>query len=263
MDPRTRIALVACVGLLAISLEQPTSLGLLVALCLVPFLQDRTHLRMALLISVGIVWSTVIAQGIFYRAEPRLALAHLGPLTLWPEGVVYGFVQSLRGVAVGRSGVALSTQTAPDRLYAALLRLRLPFGLALMATSAFRFLPELNEAWHTVRRARARRGRPAHHRSPTAWLKLEVGLMRPLVARALRRSWALAESLDARGFDPIAPRATRRPLKMATWEPPMLGALALLTLSVLGAKLLFLLYASDSVYIAVLRPLYGFVRAWL
>jgi energy-coupling factor transport system permease protein len=267
MDPRTRIGLVVCVGLLAITMERPASLGLLAGLTLLPFVLPggggRRHLRTALLISAAIVWSTVISQGIFYREEPRLAWLHLGPLTIWREGVFYGLVQSLRVVAVGLAGVSLSTSTPPDRLHAALLRLRLPFGLALMATAALRFLPELAEAWTVVRRARARRGRPAHHRSPAAWLRLEVGLMRPLVARALRRSWTLAESLDSRGFDALAPRATRRPLAMAPWEPPALATAAILTLAIVAARLLYLLYASDSVHISVLRPLYGFVRAWL
>ena len=262
-DPRTRIGMVVCVGLLAVSLEHPVALGILTATCMTPFLTQYRQLKYALMVTLGVVWSTVLAQGLFYGQEPRVALFHLGPLTVWREGVLYGLVQSLRVVAVGLAGIGLATRTPPDRLYAALLNLRVPFGLALMASTALRFLPDITESWLIVRRARLRRGRPAHHRNPWAWLRLEVGLLRPLIARSLRRSWTLAESLDARGFDPVAPRAIRQPLRFSPWEPWILVLSMGFCVSIVGARLLYLLYSSDSLYIAQLRPLYAFVRDWL
>ena len=263
MDPRTRLIIVANVGLLAVVLDHPASLFLLAALTSLPFFLRPQHLKTAAMIAIAVVWSTVLAQGLFYSAEPRVAWLHLGPLTLWREGVQYGLVQSLRVVAVGLAGVALSISTPPGRLYAALLKLRLPFGLALMAGTALRFVPEIGDSWRVVRRARARRGRPAHHRSPWAWLQLEISLLRPLVARALRRAWTLGESLDTRGFDPVAPRATRRPLQFGRWEPTAIVAMTSISLSAACARAVYLLYASDSVYWPILRPVYSFVRNWL
>ena len=263
LDPRTRIALVLNVGVMALVLDHSTALGVLVALSLLPFVRNIQWLGRAVALAALVVWSTVLSQALFYSAEPRVAVFHIGGLTVWREGITYGLVQSMRVVAVGLAGVALSLHTPPDRLFSALLRLRVPFGLALMAGTAFRFLPELGAAWLVVRRARARRGRPAHHRSPLAWLVLEVGLLRPLVARALRRAWALGESLDARGFDPVAPRAVRRPLRFAPWEPWLIGGVSLLTLTAVSLRLLYILYAWDSVYISQWRPVYAFVRNWM
>jgi energy-coupling factor transport system permease protein len=233
------------------------------AITLLPFLTTKTRIRRALIVSAAIVWSTVLAQGLFYPVEPRTELVSFGPLTIWREGVSYGLVQSLRVVSVGLAGVALAITTPPDRLNAALLRLKVPFGLALMAGTAFRFIPEIAEAWSVVRSARARRGRPMLQRTPWAWLKLEISLMRPIVARALRRAWSMAESLDARGFDPTAARAVMRPLRMKLWEKWLLLSLSSITLSALAARILFALYAADSLYIPRLRGLYGLVREWL
>ena|GEM_PF-48857 len=263
LDPRTKIGLVACIGVLAITLEQPTSLALITILTLLPFLKTKARFKRAILASAAIIWSTVIAQGLFYPVEPRTELASFGPLVIWREGVSYGLVQSLRVVSVGLAGVALAITTPVDRLNAALLRLKVPFGLALMAGTAFRFVPEIAEAWSVVRRARARRGRPLFKRTPWAWLKLEVGLLRPIVARALRRAWSMAESLDTRGFDPIAPRAVMRPLVMSRWEKRLLTITLSLTLSALAARILFALYAADSLYVPALREIYGAVRHYL
>jgi energy-coupling factor transporter transmembrane protein EcfT len=205
----------------------------------------------------------VLSQGLFYADLPRRAAVELGPLVLYREGVSHGLVQSLRFVAVGFAGVAMVATTPLDRMLAAMLKLRIPFPLAFLATTGLRFVPEVGREVLVVRRARARRGRPAWRRSPWAWLKLEISMLRPVVARAVRRARTVAESLDVRGFDATAPRAVRRPLKMAPWEPPLLLAASLLTAAAVAARLLYVAYVTELAYFPDLRWLYGFVRAWL
>ena len=90
-----------------------------------------------------------------------------------------------------------------------------------------------------------------------------MSLLRPLVARAIRRAWCLGESLDSRGFDPVAPRAVRKPLIFGRFEPALIASATAVTLAALTMRLLYLMYTWDSVYIAALRPMYAFVRHWL
>jgi len=266
MDPRTRLALVLYAGIVALSLEHPGALLIFALVCTLPLVALRpsgTWWRRGLLTVLAVVWSTTLSQGLFYAQQPRVALLHLGPLVLWREGLSWGLAQSLRLVGLSLAGLSLAASTSPDRLYAALLRLRVPFGLALMATTALRILPELGRELVTVRRARAARGRPAWRRAPWRWLALEVSLLRPVVARSLRRAQALAESLDARGFDPLAPRAVRVPLRLRPLDHLLLVGGGLLTAALASARLAYVLYSSDTVYVAALRPLYGLVRGWL
>jgi len=190
-------------------------------------------------------------------------LLSLGPLVIYREGVTWGLVQSLRLVAVTLAGLAVAVSTPPDRAFAALLRLRVPFGAAFLAVTALRFVPEIGGELLVVRQARARRGRPAWQRPPWRWLALEVSMLRPVVARSLRRARALAESLDARGFDPVAPRAVRRPLRMRPWEPAVLAGAGALGAAALAARLLYLLYTSETAWFPALRPVYALVRRWL
>jgi energy-coupling factor transport system permease protein len=266
MDPRTRLGLLATASVLAVTLDHPGSLLLLTAICVLPIAALRPPLRWWLrgaAVVLGLVWSTVLSQGLFYDDQPRVALVTVGPLTLWREGVTHGLVQSLRFVSVGLGGMAVALSTPSDRLHAALLRLRVPFGLALMTAAALRFVPQVGLEWATVRRARRSRGRPAWQRSPAAWLVLELSLLRPVVARAVRRAWTLATSLDARGFDATAARTERRPLHMAAWESVLLGTAALAVAGVVAARLAYVLYTTETAYVPALRPLYGFVRSWL
>lgn len=266
MDPRVRLLLVMAVGVLALSLERPLSLLVLAAIAAMPLLASgvvRQWWGRALGVVVLLTWSTAFSQGLFYATEPRVPLFALGPVVVWKEGVLWGLVQSLRFIAVSLAGLGLALTTPVDRMMAGLRGLHVPFGLAFLAAMSLRFLPVLTSEWWTARRARARRGRPAWQRGPFAWLRLEVDLMRPVLARALRRARSLAESLDARGFDAAAARAPLRPLRIAAWEWPILIGAWAVALGAAAGRALFLLYTTDTWYLPALRPLYAFFRSWL
>lgn len=266
LDPRTRLGLLLAAGLVVLCLDRPASLGLMACITALPFIfirMDRRWLGGGVVAILTLVWSTALSQGLFYNQEPRVALGHLGPLTLYREGVLHGLVQSLRLLTMTLGGLALSLSTPPDRLFAGLLALRVPFGAAFLAVTALRFTPEVASEWWTVRRARATRGRPLWRRGPLAWIRLEVALLLPVVARSLRRARALAESLDARGFDPVAPRTARRPLLMRRGEKVLLVAVFTVAAAALAARGLYLLYTAELLYVPGLRPLYGFVRGWM
>jgi energy-coupling factor transporter transmembrane protein EcfT len=87
--------------------------------------------------------------------------------------------------------------------------------------------------------------------------------MRPVVARSWRRAQVLAEALDSRGFDPVAPRAVRKPLRFGVLDYMLLLSGPGIALAVAGSRVAYLLYTSETLYIQALRPLYGFVRAYL
>jgi len=266
MDPRTRLLLLAAVSLLAVLFEGPVALGLLALAAAAGFtslpLAWRWRWRALGLVAV-IVWSTVLSQGLFYAAQPRVAWLSLGPIAFYGEGARHGLIQSLRLVAVGLAGVAVAVGTPPDRLFAALTALRVPWSLGFLAVTALRFVPVMGREALIVRQARARRGRPLSPRRPLAWLRQEVALLLPVVARSLRRAHALAETLDARGFDPVAPRTHSVALRFARWEPPLLALVGATVLAIAASRLLFALYVAEVWYHPGWRDFYGFVRDWL
>lgn len=265
-DPRARMALLALGGVLALCLDSPRALAALAAMAALSFVlarPGRKRLLTAFTLAVGIVWSTVLGQALFYPELPRATIAHLGPFPVYAEGIRHGLEQSLRFVAMALMGLALASSTPVDRLFQALVGLRVPFGLALMVAAAIRFLPELGLALVTVRRARAHRGRPAYARAPWRWLLVELSLIRPIVARAWRRAQNLAETLEARGFDPTAPRRSRHPLVLGWGEATLVALASIVVATVVACRFLFVLYATDVAYFPELRSVYGFVRDWL
>ena len=266
LDPRLSLGLAFSWGLAGLCLEGPLPLGILALLPVAALLLQPIPVAWRLRIFVGIVvllWSTLLSQGLFWAGWPRTPLLSLGPLRLYREGVEHGLVQGLRFVAGLAAGGLLAATTAPDRLVQALLALRLPFGLALMASTALRFVPLVAEEWSVIRYARATRGRPLWRRSPWRWLQAELELLAPLYARALRRARVLAETLDCRGFHPTAPRRPRVPLQLR-WPDLVTLSFLLPSLSLLaGARFLYALYSWELYYHPSLRPLYTCVRHWM
>jgi energy-coupling factor transport system permease protein len=266
LDARTRLLALAAAGLWAVVLDAPVSLGLLalsggLAMATAP-LSARSRLRIAGLVLL-LVGSTTWSQGLFYGGAPRTQLFAMGPVILWREGVVHGLVQSLRLVALGLLGTAVAVSTPTDRLFAGLVSLRVPHGLAFLAVAGLRFVPVVMSEWWTVREARARRGRPVWRRAPWSALAEEMALLSPVAARAVRRSRTLAETMDCRGFDPLQPRRHRAPLRAGPLDLVVGLMLGVMTVLLLGAELLFQLYVHGLLYVPALRPLYGWIRAWL
>jgi energy-coupling factor transport system ATP-binding protein len=269
LDPRTRLGLVAILGVLVLCLEGAVPLAVLAAVTHAGLLLHPSTAGWRLRILGGaalLAWSTALSQGLFWNDWPRTPL-----LVLWPEvgvqitreGLTHGLVQSLRFLSLSAAGIWVALSTPADRLLAALLALRVPFGVALMGSTALRFVPLVGSELLAVRAARAHRGRPAWARSPWAWAHLEVDLLRPVVARSLRRARALAESLETRGFHPTAPRAIRDPLRLRGLDFAALASAGALTTFVASARLLFAAYGAELYYAPALRPLYAFVRTWL
>lgn len=269
LDPRARLALLTCVGVLALTADQAVTLGTAALLMLTLALAHprARGWRLRLLGGAALLaWSTAFSQSLFWAGWPRTPLFVLSTdpwLAFSREGLVHGLVQSLRFLLVTAAGAWVALSTPPDRLLTALLALRVPFGLALMGATALRFLPMVGAETLAVRRARASRGRPIWRRSPFAWLALEVALLRPVVARSLRRARALAESLETRGFHPTAPRAVREPLRWRAADTVTVGIAVATTLAAVVARVLYAAYGAELYYAPALRPMYAWVRGWL
>ena len=266
IDPRTRILLLFYAGLLAISLEHATALGLLTGASCLALLRsgiDRKWLKTGALVVAAVVWSTTFSQALFYGAQPRTPWISIGPVVFWQEGIEHGLVQSLRLLSVTLAGLALAISTSPDRLLVAMTRLGAPESLAFLAVTALRFVPTVGGEFQSVRHARRHRGRPVWSRPLWEWLRLEVHLLRPVVARALRRARALAESLDARGYDPQAGRTSRQGDTWSQLDTWLLTFATLFVAFILKARSAYMLYTLDISYHPALGPIYGLVRHWL
>ena len=94
LDPRVKIAWSVVVSILAVIFRNPTLLGGLFVLTLLPWCLIRpplSRLRWLLLLIGTTILGTMISQGFFYGRLPRTELLTILPgLSLCKEGVIYG-----------------------------------------------------------------------------------------------------------------------------------------------------------------------------
>lgn len=284
LDPRLKLGGLAWLSTLTVLLDSTAALLALfvVAACVAAGLKLRPRAWAVVVgMLLALAWGTLLSQALFYAQLPRTALLTLVPplelgdwhfpgLALYREGALYGLAQSLRILAVMLAGLAVCLSTSPERLLAALVKLRVPAAIGFTTVTALRFLPLLLSEVATVRQARRLRGYRfelrAVVRSPGEALRavrLEMALFVPVLAAALRRAAALATSVTSRGFDPLARRTFFPELRFSRGEWCLLVLLIGTWTGIVAAKLLYWLYLAELLYLPELRELYDFARVWL
>ena len=273
LDPRLKLAGLFWVSALGILLDAPVALAALL-LCVTAAASGLKLRASAWAFVIGLLllvtWSTLVSQALFYSHQPRTPLATiiapfeiagrpLSGLRVYREGLAYGLTQSLRMLAMTLAGLTVCLSTSPERLLAALVRLRMSTALSFMVVTAVRFLPAMLTEWSTVRQARRLRG----YRPRLGRWGGEVALLLPVLAAVLRRAQSLTASVESRGFDPTARRTSYPLLRFRAGERVVLLALLGTVLAIVSAKLLYWLYLGDLYYHPALRQLYSFVRLWL
>lgn len=175
---------------------------LLVAGSVLFLVRDAWVLLPPLVVVAALLWSTGVGFRRFWRHSRGLWLLCLAVvvITAWLQSPEVALVAGLRLlVLVGLALVVSFTTRAGefvDAIEAGLQPLqqrgwvradRLAFAIAL----TLRFVPELQRRWHAIREAQAARGIRAN----------PVILIVPLVVAVLQSADAIAEAIEARGFD--------------------------------------------------------------
>lgn len=270
LDPRLKLAWLLALSTLVVLVDSLPALVVLAAAGALPLAGVAMRRRGWLLVLglLGVtVWATVFSQAIFYRPAGESPWGEVLGVRFYAGGAAYGLVQSLRLVSGVLGGLAVCLSTSPERLLAALVRLRVPLAVGFMTVTALRFLPVMLDEMAAVRRARALRGYRFRVVGPRGGLlgslRLELAALEPILAAALRRAGNLATSVASRGFDPLGRRTYYPALRLRGGEQAAILLLIAACLAVAGVKTLYWLAAGQVLASPELEPLAEFARRWL
>lgn len=233
LDPRVKLAILACLMAATFWLSGPLSLILLSALTLVlgkwaglgvGYLARGLRPVMPFLL-------LTLAFNALFGAEPRLYGLSL-------PGLERGGILSLRLIALVLATTLLTLTTSPMRLCDGIESLLGPLGwvglrphdVALVFTIALRFVPTLALEAERVSRAQMARGASFDRGGPIRRVQALVSLLVPLFTRAFQHADHLAVAMEARGYRGGAGRTRWRELRLRAAD---LGVL-LLAVALLG-----------------------------
>ncbi len=277
LNPLTKLALASSIAVLAVTIDNVSSLELVCFASLFLYAlsrPNRTRIKLTLLLLGLAVWGTIVSQALFYGGYPRTPIAVvvspdtpiLGWLTggvyVYLEGVEYGLRQSLRLVASILAGLAVAWTTDPKDLLLALSGLRISRALALSTTIALRFLPIfVSDAGSTLTVLRLR-GLMLTRDRPSTLLKYASRFLTPLYASLVRRARTLSVAIESRGYG--GRRALlRSPLSLSRLDYVVIGVCAAVTGTIVVLKLLFVAYATGAYYNPALVHIYSLARKYL
>ncbi|MCJ7552008.1 MAG: energy-coupling factor transporter transmembrane protein EcfT [Anaerolineae bacterium] len=149
----------------------------------------------------------------FFSPSGRL-LVTLGPLWLTSGGILRAMELALRTAGMVFVTCALLLTTPQPALVRAFVKLGLPYAWGLTISLALRFLPAIQDLFHTVRDAQAARGWVAQGNLLKRFRDYIPVLVAVLIS-TLRMSDQLTLALAARGLESTHPRSSWRELQMA------------------------------------------------
>lgn len=212
LNPVTKLAMtvVITVGLL-LSYDHTTAgvilTGELLALPFVGLSTREIALRCGFLVVIAAVLTLVNA--LFSGNTDGTVLLDLGPFVLSTGGLLEASAIGLRVLALSLPAVLLLATADPARLSDGLQQHgHVPARYALSMVVGLRVLPLLASDWQEI--SAARRARGLVGRGPVAAVTSAAGRIVGLLVAALRRAVRLALAMQARGFDPYAPRTRAR-----------------------------------------------------
>ncbi|PLR96639.1 energy-coupling factor transporter transmembrane component T family protein [Bacillus sp. T33-2] len=178
-----------------------------------------------------ILFTVVIIQG-FFKPDNETALFHLGPFTMYKEGLLYGLEITLRVINIVGAFMILVLTTKPSDLVESLVRKGLSPRIGYVISSVFQIIPEMMSAMSTITDAQRARGMETEGKLCVR-VRAFLPLMGPVVLSSLINTKERAMALEVRGFNSRVPKTylneekKYRHSKLIQWGLSLLTAAAL------------------------------------
>ena len=254
MDPRNKILCLIAL-MVAVFISYPTYettfiVGGAVAVFIISILLI-SHVRILdIFKSLRVLWFLILLLMIINVFTPPAGSVNvafsIGKINVYWEAIFQSLKIILRLVLMIMLTMALTATTKPLDLTYALEWYMTPLKLikfpvhevAMTISIALRFIPTLLDETDRIMKAQSSRGVDFKHGKISSRLRAIVSLIIPLFVSSFQRSEELADSMEARGYDPKAKRTRYRVLKFS------LGDLAsfLLVAAVLTATIFISVY---------------------
>jgi len=250
LDVRTKTVLLGVISAIALIYFDPALLLATLACCLLLAWVSRTPIgqivRRVVLPSLPVPLFLLIFASFTYGIplNPNHELAKvilwdigrvplIGHLQLTVAGILTGINFALKMYIMTVISIVLLHTTPLDHFQFLLLRLRFPYAIGFIVTTAFRLLPLITREMEITKQAQAIRGAQiASAKGPKAIITGGISVLIPALVNAWRRSEFMALAMSSRGFGAARKRTFLEEPQMSR-EDYVLSAALIFSLGVL------------------------------
>lgn len=216
IDPRTKLAWLGTMFVLALTFNHPLVLGVLLASVLAAGLWAQLPFKSFTPYLMGALWFVVLGVAIWPAyIDTGATVFMIGKIRFTTAGLLFGLAMGLRvGLMVTTAGVWMMT-TSPQKVTLGLLKMGLPYKAGMACSSAIRFVPLINAERVTITEAQRARGLDLTKGNPFVRSIRSVAIVGPMLLRALDLAQSLAIAMDARAFGARKGRTTITDIKFS------------------------------------------------
>ncbi len=220
LDPRTKLCLMLTVIILSIifihfSFLVGVFLGLIILAIVAKILQEWTNiLRSVFYFVIFIFFANTIIYGYSLSPKPLDILDLQSWVEIFSFGIEYGVLLVLKLLIFTGMVILFILTTDLEDLGIAFRKMGFPYELIFGIVASARFIPVLIDDAETIIKANMVKGVEFQRCNFLTKIKRYAGLLIPLVIVALKRSYRLAEAMEARGFGATKKRTYYSEVKM-------------------------------------------------
>lgn len=221
LDVRVKLAAFAAVMVALFVVADPAVNAVVLAGLVVALLAARTPMRglwamvqPLLLVLVLIVAVTMFTSTQFSRPQYSQVLFSLWGLQASLGGLMVGLNFVARILLMVVATYAFTISTPIDDLLAVMAKVRAPYGLAILVTTAISFIPTMAKKKDLIVEAQRARGARVKDSGPVGQIVAFVPIMVPLITNSILLADNLAVAMTNRGYGATNSMTAMRDLKL-------------------------------------------------
>jgi len=203
LHPLTKLLFIALVWVVSLVSFDVITFAILLLSIFVVWLLGRISIRdmilFAKLLSIVFVIFTLINGFMYFRGRTPLFYFFQYPFTR--EGLVFGITLCLKVLTIVSTIPILTKTTTMTDLISALSRLRIPYQLIFILTTAMNFTDIIEETYNNIKESQFLRGYSLHEMNfITRVIKGYAPLFIPLILTVLRKASTMDLAIEAKAF---------------------------------------------------------------
>lgn len=208
LNPFAKIAWVISIMILVMIFDHPVYLSLLLISTIPMIMMGKitgewlSVFKYIIYMSVFIIIinALVMYRGSHVLVELPFRIPLLGTPRITLEAIFYGFMMSVRLLAIVSAFTVINLTVCPDDLLLAMIKMKLPYKSVLVTSMSTRFIPTLVDDMDRITDAHRTRGLEMDKGKLFARIKNRATILMPLLSNSLDRTIQIAEAMESRAF---------------------------------------------------------------